>query len=291
MKHIALFFAVLFSLGVHWAVIRYVPAPFEEGALRGLPKEKEPLPVDLENRPIPPPNPPPTPKPPPKKVVKPLPPPPPPPPPSVLAAQNKRLEEVSLGRRQLRVKIPLLSPRKRSGDEELVRLKSPESAELSSLLDKVGEEAGLVGEEEGRRVALLDPVLRDLASPSKEKPEDAVRRLEDEVFSKEFMGLRKKKPRQVTEPVLVIKGPAASRRVIYKPAFPEVSLGGEGEIALKFWVLPDGTVGRVVPFRKGEARLEAMAIQYLKRWRFSPLPPGTPPREEWGIIPFKFVLR
>ncbi len=290
MKHITLFFAFLFSLGVHFVIARYVPEPFQQGTLPALPPEEEPLSVDLVERPIPPPKPPPKPEPPPKKVLEPLPP-PPPPAPSALPDLSRKLEEVSLGRRHLGTKIPVLTPRKVSRDEEVVRLKSPESAELSTLLEKVREEGGPVGEKEGRRVALLDPVLRDLAGPSREKPEDAVRGLEEEVLSKEFLRLSEVKPRQASEPALVIEGPAASRRVIFKPAFPEVPLGGESEIALKFWVLPDGTVGRVVPFKKGETRLEAMAIQYLKRWRFSPLPPGTPPREEWGIIPFKFVLR
>jgi TonB family protein len=90
---------------------------------------------------------------------------------------------------------------------------------------------------------------------------------------------------------LGIRGPVSERRVVFQPPLPEVRLTAETEIELKFWVLPDGTVGRVIPLRKGDTQLEAIAISYLKQWRFEPLTtPGTP-EEQWGTIPFKFLVR
>jgi hypothetical protein len=90
-----------------------------------------------------------------------------------------------------------------------------------------------------------------------------------------------------------IRGPAASRRIIFQPPPPQVvdGLEGSADIVLRFWVLPDGTVGRVIPIRKGSARLEGIAAAHLKRWRFSPLPPHAAPREEWGIVAFRFRMR
>lgn len=89
-----------------------------------------------------------------------------------------------------------------------------------------------------------------------------------------------------------IRGPAASRRILFQPPPPQVEGLEEAEdIVLRFWVLPDGTVGRVLPIRKGSARLEGIAATHLKRWRFSPMPPHEPPREEWGIIAFRFRMR
>lgn len=87
------------------------------------------------------------------------------------------------------------------------------------------------------------------------------------------------------------EGTVWKRQVIYKPEqFPEVHLDRnmEVEIRLKFWVLPDGTVGEVIPLEpRGDIRLERAAITYLKNWRFNPLPPDSP--KIWGIVPVKFT--
>jgi TonB family protein len=89
----------------------------------------------------------------------------------------------------------------------------------------------------------------------------------------------------------LIKGPAAERQVLFQPPPPSVSVESESEIELRFWILPNGAVGRVVPVRKSDPRLEALAINYLRHWRFTPLPSDTPADEQWGIIPFKFRIR
>jgi TonB family protein len=93
---------------------------------------------------------------------------------------------------------------------------------------------------------------------------------------------------QVTSP---IKGPAAERQVIFQPPPPSVTVESESEIELRFWILPNGAVGRVVPVKKSDPRLEALVINYLRHWRFTPLPPDTLQDEQWGIIPFKFRIR
>jgi len=56
-------------------------------------------------------------------------------------------------------------------------------------------------------------------------------------------------------------------------------------------VLPSGIVDRAIPSVKGDAELERLAIQYLKQWRFAPLPKDQPQVEEWGMIPIKFKLQ
>jgi TonB family protein len=86
-----------------------------------------------------------------------------------------------------------------------------------------------------------------------------------------------------------IEGPASRREVIYKPSrLPEVTIDMEVDIHLKFWILPDGTVGEVVPLQRGDIQLERAAIQYLRSWRFTLSPDG---REVWGIMPIKYKLR
>jgi Gram-negative bacterial TonB protein C-terminal len=89
----------------------------------------------------------------------------------------------------------------------------------------------------------------------------------------------------------LIKGPASERQVIFQPPPPSVTVESESEIELRFWILPNGAVGRVVPVKKSDPRLEALVINYLRHWRFTPLPLDTLQDEQWGIIPFKFRIR
>jgi hypothetical protein len=94
-----------------------------------------------------------------------------------------------------------------------------------------------------------------------------------------------------TQVTAVIQGPAAERQVIFQPPPPSVPVESESNIELRFWILPNGAVGRVVPVKKSDPRLEAIVISYLRHWRFTPLPPDSPQDEQWGIIPFTFRIR
>ncbi len=90
---------------------------------------------------------------------------------------------------------------------------------------------------------------------------------------------------------LGIKGPIAARKILERPPLPQIKVRVETEIELTFWVLPNGIVDRAIPSVKGDAELERAAIQYLKQWRFAPLPKDQPEVEEWGMIPIKFRLQ
>jgi len=90
---------------------------------------------------------------------------------------------------------------------------------------------------------------------------------------------------------LGIRGPLASRKIVERSDPPQVRVKVEAEIELTLWVLPSGTVDRVIPSVKGDTELERIAIQYLKQWRFAPLPKDKPQVEQWGSIPIKFRLQ
>ena len=90
---------------------------------------------------------------------------------------------------------------------------------------------------------------------------------------------------------LGIKGPLSSRKILERPNLPAVKVRAEVEVELTIYVLPDGMVDRVTPSVKGDTELERIAIQYLKQWRFSPLPQDQPQVEQWGTIPIKFKLQ
>jgi len=89
---------------------------------------------------------------------------------------------------------------------------------------------------------------------------------------------------------LGIKGSLVKRKILERPNLPQVKVKVEAEIELTLWVLPTGTVDRVVPAVKGDTELERIAIQYLKQWRFAPLPKDQRQVEQSGTIPIKFKL-
>ena len=101
---------------------------------------------------------------------------------------------------------------------------------------------------------------------------------------------RKPSVRNIRKDTTGIKGPAGKRKILYKPEIPQVKIEREGEVELKFWVLPDGSVGSVFPLLRGDSKLERIAINYMKQWRFSPLDEGGSTAEQWGTITVKFRL-
>ena len=91
--------------------------------------------------------------------------------------------------------------------------------------------------------------------------------------------------------LLGIKGPLSTRKILERPNPPVVKVKVEAEVELALYVLPNGMVDRVIPTVKGDAELERVAIQYLRQWRFAPLPKDQPQVEQWGTIPIKFRLQ
>ena len=150
---------------------------------------------------------------------------------------------------------------------------------------------GAPGKESASRGPRPIPPLRDRGNLEGRKdiplsPQDERKLLESEISRLETP------PKVLLERKVPIRGPAAARHILFRPPEPKMAgLTQSEDIELRFWVLPDGTVGRVVPVRKGSARLEGVATNHLKRWRFSPLPPGIQVLEEWGIVSFRFRVR
>ncbi len=89
-----------------------------------------------------------------------------------------------------------------------------------------------------------------------------------------------------------IEGPLRGRALVYKPAPPQLTdIENDVELRLKFWVLPDGTIGEVIPLKRGDVQLERVAIGYLKKWQFEPLTSDVPQQKIWGTIPIVFTSR
>jgi protein TonB len=74
------------------------------------------------------------------------------------------------------------------------------------------------------------------------------------------------------------------------PNYPE-GVKKEVNIKLQFTILPDGTVGTIIPKMKADARLENAAINSLRQWRFEALGPNQKHTEQTAVIVFPYRLQ
>lgn len=91
-----------------------------------------------------------------------------------------------------------------------------------------------------------------------------------------------------------IEGPLADRRIAaYSvPAFPDWARNQgilEADVGIRFTVDEDGAVmpGMRVESSSGYGRLDKLAMESLKSWRFVPKPGAG---VQWGVITFRFIL-
>ncbi len=83
------------------------------------------------------------------------------------------------------------------------------------------------------------------------------------------------------------------QRKIYSfilPAYPS-GVQKEIDIRLKFTIMPDGTVGTIIPLIKADTRLESAAINSLRQWRFEPLSPNQKQLPQTAVIVFPYRLQ
>jgi TonB family protein len=95
-----------------------------------------------------------------------------------------------------------------------------------------------------------------------------------------------------------LTGQLSKRRRIYEP-IPEYPAwaerrGIEAQVVIYFVVAPDGRVkpeNTYVELTSGYPRLDKLALEALKKWRFVPLQPNVPQVDQWGRVTFRFILR
>jgi outer membrane biosynthesis protein TonB len=74
------------------------------------------------------------------------------------------------------------------------------------------------------------------------------------------------------------------------PQYPE-GVKKEVNIKLQFTILPDGTVGTIIPKMKADTRLENAAINSLRQWRFEALSSNQRQVEQNAVIVFPYRLQ
>lgn len=74
------------------------------------------------------------------------------------------------------------------------------------------------------------------------------------------------------------------------PNYPE-GVQKEIDIKLRFTIMTDGTVGDIFPLIKADAKLEEVAINSLRKWKFEPLRASQKQVEQTAVIVFPYRLR
>lgn len=171
------------------------------------------------------------------------------------------------------------------GDKERMKVfkDTPQFKEMEKeFLDYLNNRKDLYGPE------VPTPSLKEGSDFLQRRDRGAEKTMERLLSSKE-----KTAPEKPLEENLLLgmKGPLSFRKIVERPNPPQVKVKVEAEIELTLYVLPSGIVDRVIPSLKGDAELERTAIQYLKRWRFAPLPKDQPQTEQWGTLPIRFRLQ
>jgi len=82
-------------------------------------------------------------------------------------------------------------------------------------------------------------------------------------------------------------------RKIYSYTLPQYPEGvkKEVDIKLQFTILPDGTIGTIIPKIKADTRLENAAINSLRQWRFEALNGSQKQVEQTAVIIFPYRLQ
>ena len=94
----------------------------------------------------------------------------------------------------------------------------------------------------------------------------------------------------------LVEGPASARSILYRedfrvPGWVEEK-GIETAAKIKFWVLADGSIEKVmVSNSTGYQELDDIILGSIKRWKFSKLPDHYRDNVQWGVIAVKIKLR
>ena len=92
--------------------------------------------------------------------------------------------------------------------------------------------------------------------------------------------------------VNITGGTVKGRSVDYWPDIPEHPGKESGEVALKFWVTPQGNVNKVeIKTKAGDPALEKKAKEFVKAIKFAPLAKREEQKNQWGEITIDFTQK
>lgn len=208
-----------------------------------------------------------------------------------------KLEEV--GRKAApQIQAPALSLDSKKGERvadisalpKVAQVASPRSSSLfDKLVDKVAPALT------SKPSAPVGYQRRDIQEPvSLDKPREVERSL-PKVVAQPVVQVAKSTPKiEISKEKVKITGPLSARKVIqsYIPEYPAWarSRNIEADVSIRFTVTPQGSVidRPVVERTSGFPELDRLALEALKKWRFSLLSGSD--QEQWGVITFRFLM-
>ena len=270
-RQAALASALLLSLGLHALLIATVP-----GFRWKLPvRDRELVEVDLrEPEPRPQPLQPPEPVPPPPEPAKP-PEPPEPPPPAPLAAQEA--EAAAQLARQALPAAPVPPPVPRIALPER-RFDLPEPDTVPWFPPP-------------RRAAVRGPAgkVPPVELPPGPRPQEAAPEAVRLLARLPTPGEPEAPPEPELRTLRIDWQEGVERHLVSAPPLPRVEIRNEADVRVRFWVSPRGEVTRTLLVQRGDPELDAAAMDYVRRLRFNPLPPGDE-TVQWGTVTLRFRL-
>jgi len=143
---------------------------------------------------------------------------------------------------------------------------------------------------------LMEPSSLPAAENKQNVSEKLIAEIHREIQSREAkraasQKASKRKVKKSSNVTLGVVGPISVRKILYRPPLPKIVAEHSVQIRLKFWVTPNGIVDQVVPIERGGTRMESVAIRFLKRWKFEPLPAEARQERQWGILTVKFLVK
>lgn len=179
---------------------------------------------------------------------------------------------------QLPLGIFMRQPKSATKDEEQIEAEDLPDKRLPELIEKTLQNIAKSRRQTGRS----GQDARKLWSAPPAKVQESVR-IPDAARPEAARGPKDRPPVDVE----AITGPVSARRIAFRPTLGEVSITTPGSVMIKFWVEPDGTVGRIIFEQKLDANLDDYSARYVRGLRFAALPQGKD-YVEWGTITINF---
>jgi hypothetical protein len=208
---------------------------------------------------------------------------------SVERVIDGKIKEIKLGEKFTPppplVDLPAIS-------KEPTQLKSPVTFKKYMPPDQIKkfepEGSTLIGNIFGKKKDIPLPIIK---AETKFHIKQAVVSDNFKVGKKEIIG--KEPELQIREKNLKLglEGEIIDRDLDSRPKqLPAVKIDIPVTVVLNFEVMPDGTVTKIRPKMRVDVNLERIAIDYLKKWKFSNLPMDAAQKNQKGILTVKFEL-
>ncbi len=179
-------------------------------------------------------------------------------------------------------------PTRRMTEHDLNRIPTESKAQLtnSGQNDRINTKRETVYGVNDNLSSLDDEIFSDIKPVSKPSEKSVGTKLDAIAIPGQKGGdVKFEKPYEISWEGVV-------REVVYGPlpTYPE-GFDKESSIQIKITVLPNGTIGNLIPIQKSDANLESVTMKTLKLWKLSPLKQTDPQLDQTAVITFRFVLQ